>query len=187
MERNFDDIVEKMRELEFRLSQMENFHESFLKAVYHDGQINVRPFDGESGEFARLFRYEFAAFLSVHRTLRYYIIRKSGKISGTAEWRAQIDDSPVLDALHHLRDVDIHDGIPEQATTVRVQGIQTGKPSVTVEPLRLAADSLKQNRRFKNRDAALAYLQDRCIPDIARDGCAELARVLDEGRQNGFI
>ena len=184
---HFDDIAEKMRELEFRLSQMEEMHEKFIKAVYQDGQINIRPFEGASGEIARRFRYEFAAYLSVHRTVRYYVIRKSGKIAGAKSWRGRIDDTPVLDALHHIRDIDIHDEIPEHATTVKVRGIQTGNPSVTIDPIGLAFESLNQNRRFRNRDPALAYLHNRSVLDIARDGRAELARVLGEGRQRGFL
>lgn len=178
----FDHIEEKLNEVKYFLNKLEVTHDEHAR---HVRSAMRRPFEGEGKSIAGAFQYNFSAYLSAHRATRYYITRVSGKVENTAQWRADIDRRPALDALHHLRDIDIHDQTLNMAmtTTVRMRPV----PEIQFSDLRLHATSLAANKRLAKRPSALAYLTENSIVEIARDGVSELEEVILDGRERGYL
>lgn len=89
----------KVFEAEYFYMNMRAIQDTYL-------QLNNNLLRGDSPDghlLRRAFSYNLSAFLSAHRSARYYIVRISNK-PGTTGWRKAIDDVPVLKAFHHLRD-----------------------------------------------------------------------------------
>jgi hypothetical protein len=177
----FDHIEGKLGELRFFKTAMEEMHRS-----YEQHAVRLRRFDEDMSGIAKRFSYYFSAFLSAHRAIRYYIIRLSNKVPGTADWRRSLDDNPVLDALHHLRDVAIHDETLNLASTTTV-GAGAGNPDIKWSGLMLHDESLNNIRRFLRRPDAITYLTSKPILQIAEDAFREILKAIEEGRQKGYL
>jgi hypothetical protein len=178
----FDHIEEKLNELRFFLEALEEAHGKHLEHV----KTLRRPFEGEGRRYVRHFQYCLSAYLSAHRAVRYYVIRISGRVSGTREWRAAIDKNIVLEALHHLRDVEIHDETVNLATTVRMTDIQSN-PTIYLSGLMLDDRSLAAIKRVATHPESLEYLTSRSVIEICREGVSTLERVVQEGRDLHYL
>jgi hypothetical protein len=146
----------------------------------------LRRFDEEMSSIGKRFGYLFSAFLSAHRAIRYYVIRISNKVSGTADWRRSLDNNPVLDALHHLRDVEIHDETLGLASTTTINPV-AGSPDIKWSGLMLSDESLSDIRRFLKRREAITYLTSKPILEIAEDGFREIVKAIEDGREKGYL
>jgi hypothetical protein len=178
----YDHIEGKLNEAKFFLAAMEMAHAAHKKHVL----ALRKPFEAEGAELAHTFQYNFSAFLSAHRAVRYYIIRVSRRIADTARWRKDIDNNPVLEALHHLRDVDIHDETLNMKSTTRLLDLQTN-PKIEVSGLILDEKWLGGLARLGKHPAALEYLIGKNILNIAHEGIAEVERAVAEGRERGYL
>ncbi|HEY1728284.1 MAG TPA: hypothetical protein VGG22_07925 [Candidatus Baltobacteraceae bacterium] len=174
----FDHVEEKINESKYFLQAMDLLR---AKHVEHVRSLR-RPFEGEGRAFVKMFQYNFSAYLSAHRTTRYYVNRVSGKIQGTAEWRRAIDADMTLEALHHLRDADIHD---ETLNVGMTMSIRQGQFSFS--GLHLHERALAANSRIAKRPEILRYLLSKSIIDIATEGLKSLESVVEDGRRRGFL
>jgi hypothetical protein len=139
----FDHVEEKMMEVKFFLAAMDVIHAQHMKHLL----ALRRPFDVEGKDIARAFQFNFSAYLSAHRAVRHYIVRVSRKVKNTKQWRKNIDRRTVLNALHHLHDVDVHDETLNMSSGVRLRNLQT-RPEVSTSDLKLHEGTLAANRRI---------------------------------------
>lgn len=180
----FDHISEKMREVEFFFKGMEHLHNAHVQHVV----ARARPaFDAEGNQIARAFQYHFSAYLSAHRAVRYYIIRVSGKVPDTAEWRERIDNDLAMEALHHLRDVDIHDETLNMSNTMNFKTLDDGQGELSTSGLMLHRGTLVANKRLKKRPEVINFLADRPIMEIAEHGISSLKAIVEEGKRLGYL
>lgn len=180
----FDHIGEKVREVEFFFQAMETLHNAHVEHIVN----RARPaFDGEGRAIARAFQYNLSAFLSAHRAVRYYMIRVSGRMPGTKPWRSQIDNNPIMEALHHLRDVDIHDETMNMSSTMTFQNFGDGQGELSTSGLTLHRGTLVANERLKRRPQVIEVLVARPILEIAREGLAAVKNVVHDGRRLGYL
>lgn len=178
----FDHIEEKMNELRFFHKALEETHERHLAHV----RTLRRPFDDQGKPIARYFQYFLSAYLSAHRAVRYYVTRVSGKVALAKEWRAGIDCNVALRALHHLRDVEVHDETLNMSSSVRLTEMQTN-PLLHASGLMLDERSLRGIKRLANHPELLEYLTSKSVIEIARDGVDHLEQIVSEGRQRGYL
>lgn len=178
----FDHIKEKLNEVRFFQKALETMHDVHLEHISR----SMRPFDEKGKPIARAFQYQLSALLSAHRAVRYYIIMVSKRVAGTKGWRDQVDDNVVLEAFHHLRDVDIHDETLNIASRITLRNLQ-GTPEVRLSGLILDERSLKGIKRLARQPEALKYLMSKNIIEIVREGVTELERIVAEGRALGYL
>ncbi|HEX4013529.1 MAG TPA: hypothetical protein VHX17_06525 [Candidatus Cybelea sp.] len=179
----FDHIEDKMSELRFFQSAMEGMHREYID---HTRRV-LRPVDEDSRQIMTHFQYYFSAYLSAHRAVRYYIIRVSNKVNDSKEWRQALDQNVVMEALHHLRDVEIHDETLNMRSMVTLRDIQTANPKLEISDLKLDERGTRSITRLVKYPEALEYLVSRSILEIARNGVAALEGAIHEGRERGFL
>jgi hypothetical protein len=179
----FDHIEEKLNELRFFKQAMDATHNLHLDHV----RLLRPPFDLQGKPIARAFQYNFSAYLSAHRAVRYYINRISGKSSEAVQWRAALNENNVLEALMHLRNAEIHDETMNMSTRTTVSNMGEGKADVKVSGLVLHEAALRAIRRLAPHPSAIEYLVSRPIVEIAEHGIRESEDAVREGRERGFL
>jgi hypothetical protein len=179
----FDHIEEKLNELRFFKQAMAAMHELHLNYV----RLGRPPFDQRGKPIARAFQYNFSAYLSAHRAVRYYMNRISGKSADAVRWRTELDNNTVLDALTHLRNVEIHDETMNMSTKATLSNMRNGGADLTVSGLMLHEAALRAIRRLEQHPSAVEYLISKPIVEIAEDGVRELENAVLLGRRLGFL
>ncbi len=103
------------------------------------------------------------------------------------QWRATLDQNNILEALKHLRNVEIHDETMNMSTRTTLSNIGEGKGDINVSGLMLHEAALRTSRRLAPHHTAIEYLISKPIVVIAEDGVRELEGAVRDGRERGFL
>jgi hypothetical protein len=102
-------------------------------------------------------------------------------------WRDTLEKNKVLEALKHLRNVEIHLETMNMSTRTTLSNMGDGKATITVSGLMLHEPALKAIGRLAPHTTAIEYLVSKPIVEIADDGLRELEHAVREGRERGFL
>lgn len=169
----------KVFEAEYFYINMRTIQDAFI-------QLNNDLLRGDSPDghlLRRAFSYNLSAFLSAHRSARYYIVWISNK-PGTTAWRKAIDEVPVLKAFRHLRDLDIHDETLNFSSTTTVRA---GDPAPMTTDFTLHKTTLEASRRLKAFPDVIAILCSDSIVNLAEQGLETLKAVVKDGFSKGHL